>query len=98
MSKTWLVPGGELETTIDGYYTDEFFYEPSNRDNTRQEAYWLVGARASYWYQDWDLRVTASAKNVTDEFYTNGIFVSDYGVQPSLAAPRTYSMQFVWNF
>ncbi|MBD2858886.1 TonB-dependent receptor [Spongiibacter sp. KMU-158] len=98
LSKTWGLSNGEIETTIDAYYTDSFYYEPSNRQNTVQDEYWLVGARVSFLYSPWDLRITGSVKNLLDEFYTNGIFVTDYGVQPSLAPPRTYSVQAVVNF
>jgi iron complex outermembrane recepter protein len=98
LSKTWGVPGGPFETAFDAYYTDDFFYEPSNRQATLQESYWLLGARLSYLYEPLDLRLTAGVRNLTDEFYTNGIFVTDYGVQPSIAMPRTYSLQLVWNF
>lgn len=98
LSKTWAFPGGPFEAAFDAYYTDDFFYEPSNRQATLQESYWLYGARLSYLYERLNLRLTAGVRNLTDEFYTNGIFVTDYGVQPSIAQPRSYGLQLLWNF
>ncbi len=98
LSKTWQLPGGPLEAAFDAYYTDDFFYEPSNRQATLQAAYWLLGSRLSYLYEPMNLRLSAGVKNLTDKFYTNGIFVTDYGVQPSIAMPRAYTVQLLWNF
>ena len=33
-----------------------------------------------------------------DAFYTAGFFATDYGVQPALAAPRSYFGQLIWTF
>ncbi len=98
LSKTWQVPGGPLETVVDGYYTGDFYYEASNRDASLQESYWLLGARVSYLYERWNLRATVGGRNLTDEFYTAGFFATDFGVQPTLAPPRSYFLQLIWNF
>jgi iron complex outermembrane receptor protein len=98
LSKTWTPGSGPVEAVLDTYYTDDFFYEASNRSVSRQEAYWLLGARLSYLYERWDLRLTAGVRNLTDKRYTAGYFATDYGVQPSLAPPRSYSMQLIWTF
>jgi len=98
LSKTWNMDGGPLELAFDAYYTDEFYYEASNRDVSRQESYWLYGSRLSYLYERWDLRTTLSVRNLTDERYTAGFFASDFGTQPTLAAPRSYALQVIWNF
>ena len=98
LSKTWNMDGGPLELAFDAYYTDEFYYEASNREVSRQEAYWLYGSRLSYLYEPWDLRTTLSVRNLTDERYTAGFFASDFGTQPTLAAPRSYALQVIWNF
>ncbi|WP_348674729.1 TonB-dependent receptor [uncultured Abyssibacter sp.] len=98
LSKTWDVPGGPLELAFDAYYTDDFYYEATNRDASLQESYWLFGSRISYLYAPWDLRATFSVDNLTDEFYTAGFFATDFGVQPTLAPPRSYRFQMIWNF
>jgi iron complex outermembrane receptor protein len=98
LAKTWDVPGGPLEAVADAYYTSDFFYEASNRAVSRQEAYWLLGARLSYLWRDIDLRTTVGVKNLTDAFYSAGYFATDYGVQPQLAAPRSWFVQFIWGF
>ncbi|MGJ8669659.1 MAG: TonB-dependent receptor [Oceanococcus sp.] len=98
LSKTWGVPGGLLDLVTDAYFTDEFFYEPGNREVSTQKAYSTLDARLSYLYEPWDFRATLSANNITEAFYTNGIFVTDFGVQRSHAAPRNYTLQLLWNF
>ena len=37
-------------------------------------------------------------QNLTDERYTSGMFVTDYGVQPDNAAPRYYELQLALTF
>ncbi len=98
LSKTWQVPGGWPATGVDGYYTGDFDYEASNRDASLQESYWLVGARVSALLERWNLRLTGGVRNPTDEFYTAGFFATDFGVQPTLAPPRSYYTQLIWNF
>ena len=98
LSKTWGVPGGTLEAAADYYYTDDFFFEPGNRKLSMQEAYDTIDARISYDYLAWDLRTTLSVYNLTDERYTNGIFVTDFGVQRTIAPPRAYGLQVKWSF
>ncbi|HSW11423.1 MAG TPA: TonB-dependent receptor [Solimonas sp.] len=98
LSKTWPMSGGPFEAAFDAYYTDDFYYEPSNRAASKQEGYWLYGSRLSYLHENWKLRVSAGVRNLTDEFYTAGFFATDYGVQPSLAPPRSYFLQMIWNF
>ncbi|WP_352888755.1 TonB-dependent receptor [Sinimarinibacterium thermocellulolyticum] len=98
LSKTWEIPGGALEAVFDAYYTEDFYYEASNREASKQESYWLLGARLSYLFERWDLRVTGGVRNLTDEFYTAGFFATDFGVQPTLAPPRSYFAQLIWNF
>lgn len=98
LSKTWGLWGGPLELAFDAYYTDDFFYEASNRQDSLQESYWLLGSRVSYLYQPWDLRATFSVNNLTDKFYSAGFFATDYGVQPTLAPPRSFRFQLLWNF
>ncbi|MBD2858887.1 TonB-dependent receptor [Spongiibacter sp. KMU-158] len=98
LSKTWDFWGGPFEVAFDAYYSDEFYFEASNREASHQEAYWLLGSRVSYLYEDWDLRVTAGVRNLTDERYFTGFFASDWGTQATLSAPKSYSLQMLWNF
>ncbi|MGJ8669973.1 MAG: TonB-dependent receptor [Oceanococcus sp.] len=98
LAKTWSIWGGPLEFVFDAYYTDDFFYEASNREASRQESYWLFGSRLSYLYEPLDLRATLGVRNLTNEFYSAGFFATDYGVQPNWAAPRSYNLQLSWHF
>jgi len=98
LSKTWDMDFGSLEFAVDAYFTEEFYYEASNREASLQDAYWLYGSRLSFLYEPWGLRSTLSVRNVTDERYTAGYFASDFGTQPTLAAPRSYALQLIWDF
>ena len=98
LSKTWDIWGGPLELAFDAYYSDEFYFEASNREASRQEEYWLLGSRISYLFEKWDLRTTAGVRNLTDEKYITGFFASDWGTQATFSAPRSYNVQLIWNF
>lgn len=98
LSKTWQIPGGPFELAGDLYYTADFYYAASNADATRQASYMLLGARASYLYESWNLRATVFGKNLTGEKYTTGALPGDFGVLMSLGAPVTYGMRLSWEF
>lgn len=98
LSKIWGVPGGEIEAGGDIYYNDGFYYASSNADNLAQEAYTVFGARLSYLYQPWDLRLTVFGRNLGDEKYSQGLIATDFGANVTLAAPVTYGLRVGLDF
>ncbi len=98
LSKTWDIWGGPFELAFDAYYSDEYWFEASNRDASYQEDYWLLGSRISYLFEKWDLRATAGVRNLTDEKTITGFFASDWGTQATFSAPKSYNFQLIWNF
>jgi iron complex outermembrane receptor protein len=98
LSKTWAVTGGSLELAGDAYHNSGFYYAASNFDQSHQARYDVLGARASYLYEGWGLRVTAFCKNLADKKYTAGTLQTDFGSLTTLAPPRTYGMRLNWDF
>lgn len=98
LSKTWGVPGGTFELAGDVYYTSDFYFEAGNDDESRQDAYALWGARASYWYESWDLRITAFGKNITNEEYDIGRLAFDMGPMVTPGRLGSYGVKAQWNF
>ena len=97
LSKTFGLPGGPLEVVVDAYYNSGYPYQAQNTLFYEKE-YHLINARVSYLIEDWDLRITASGKNLSDSVYAYSQFPSDFGRQESLAPPRNYNLAIVWNF
>ena len=97
LSKTFLFDDGPLEITADGYYNSGYAYLPQNT-LFMEEEYYLINARASFLIEDWDLRITASGKNLTETVYAYSQFPNDDGRLEALAPPRNYSLAVQWNF
>jgi len=87
---------GEVEFGADWYYNSGYFFTAQN--SVEQGAYDLFGARVSYLYKPWNLRVTAFGQNLADERYNIGKFELDFGVNTTLADPRTYGCKLEWTF
>ena len=86
----------EIELGVDYYYNSGFFYVPQN--SVDEPAYSLLGARSSWLYAPWELRITAFATNLLDEEYRLARFQTDFGVNTTLAAPREYGLRISWQF
>lgn len=97
-SKTWNVPGGELEIGGDVYHNSGFHYASSNDPRFDQDAYTLYGARIAYLYAPWNLRATLFGRNLGDERYTQGLIATDFGGNFTLAPPITYGLRLNWDF
>ena len=97
VSQTMSVPGGPLEIASDYAYNDGFFFLSQN-GNSRESSYALLGARVSYLYEPWQLRLTIFGNNLTDEVYRVSQFFTDFGRLDSQAPPRTYGLRFNWAF
>ena len=80
---------GRLGLQADGYWTDEFFFGPDNRDIEKQEAFGILNLRAGWTSADDRFEVTALAENALDETYTVHKF-SDPG-------PFFTSSFYVWG-
>lgn len=95
-SYTFDVRGGAIELGTSASYSDGYFYDPQNA--TRQDATTLVDARLSYFYERWNVRVSAFGKNLTDKVYYQNKLATDFGESASFAAPRMYGMTLGWEF
>jgi iron complex outermembrane receptor protein len=98
LSKTWAIPGGPLEIAADYYYNSGFYFTAQNVSSAEQTAYSLVGARVSYLYDRWNLRITAFGSNVLDEKYQIGVLQADFGTNVSYGAPVTYGLRLSWEY
>ncbi len=92
---------GGLTFRVDYQYQDKSFFTTFNRDLSAQESFSLLNARLGYETADKSWRVALYAKNLLDEDYFLNILES--GVEAGkpegfLAAPRTYGLQFSYNF
>lgn len=98
LSKTWLFDTSELEIAADMYYSDDFFYEPSNREISFEDDYILWGARIGYLYEPWNTRLTLFGRNLTDENATRGSQGVEFGRSITPGVPRTYGLRLAWNY
>jgi iron complex outermembrane receptor protein len=98
LSKTWMFDRGELEVAADVYFTDEFFYEPTNRAESLEEGYALWGARIGYLYEPWNTRLTLFGRNLTDEHRTRGSQGVEFGRSITPGEPMTYGLRLAWKY
>ncbi|WP_299696778.1 TonB-dependent receptor [Hydrocarboniphaga sp.] len=96
LSYTIDMSGGPLEIAADTYYNSGFYYD--NQNTTQQPAYQIYGARASYLYEPWNLRLTAAVRNITNQSYYLYRLVGDFDTGDTLAAPRNYGLSVDWTF
>jgi len=78
------------------YYNDGFAWEPSGR--LREDSYGLVNAFVS-WRDagdNWGLRIFGD--NLTDEEIRSFALEQELGDHYASAAPRTYGVEFSFNF
>jgi iron complex outermembrane receptor protein len=64
ISKTTQVPGGTLEIGADYYYNSGFYYLAQNSERSVEDAYTVLNARISYFYEPKNLRITLYGKNL----------------------------------
>ncbi|MEX1667071.1 TonB-dependent receptor [Zhongshania arctica] len=98
LSKTWFFDRGELEMAADMYYSEEYFYEPSNREESFEPSYTLWGARLSYLYEPWNTRLTLFGRNLTDANPTRGAIGEEFGRQVIPGEPTTYGLRLAWKY
>ncbi len=97
ISKAFIFEPGPLELTVDGYYNSGYPYQAQNTLFFEEE-YYLINARASFLFEEWDLRITASGKNLNDAVYAYSQFPNDFGRLEALAPPTNYNLAVEWNF
>lgn len=93
LSKVWYLDSGELEIGGDAYRNSGFFYAASNDPRFDQEEYTLYGARLSYLYRPWGLRLSAYGRNLSNVLYSQGLIATDFGTNYTLAPPRTVGVR-----
>lgn len=85
LSQTFRTPYGPLEIGASYYYNSGFFYLAQATPNVEEKAYGTLGASISFLYERWNLRVTAFGRNLTDERYNVGRFITDFGSNDAVA-------------
>lgn len=90
--------GNTLEISVDYYYNSGFFYLAENSDFSEEGKYDLLGARVSYFYEPYSLRVTLYGKNILDEQYNYSRFTSDFGSSDHVAPPAQYGVRVNLDF
>lgn len=98
LSQSFSVPGGKLDIAGDYYYNSGYYYLAQNSANSFEPHYDLIGARISYLYEPWTLRVTLFGENLGDERYNLAQFHTDFGREDTLAPPVTYGVRVNWDF
>lgn len=98
LSQTLSVPGGSLELATDIYYTSSFYFGAQNVSFAKENSYKLLGARVSYLYEPWNLRVTAFGKNLLNSDYDYSRFVDDFGTGDAKAPLRTVGLRLSWQY
>ena len=89
---------GDLELGLDYYYNSGYNTTPQNSPLYEQPAFGLWSTRLSYFYNPWDLQLTAFVENATDEQYFQAILQQDFGRTVTLAPPRTFGLRVKWNY
>lgn len=89
-------PGGGIEVGGDVYYNSGFFYDTQNV--MTQPEYCTLGARASYEYERWHLKLMVYGKNLGNTAYFVDKFALDIDEQSSYAPPRQFGIRASWAF
>ncbi len=90
--------GSALEFGADVYYNSGFYFLPQNSELYKRDAYHLFNARISYFYEPWNLQLTAYGQNITDTVYNEVVFVDDFGLNQVLNDPRVFGLRVNWTF
>jgi iron complex outermembrane receptor protein len=86
--------GWNLTGRIDLRYKDEQFVAPNIEDVAKQDAYTTGDLTLSWRSASDNMNVSAFVKNINDEAVKTGYFVG----YVTVGAPRTYGMNFTYNF
>lgn len=89
---------GVLELGMNYYHNTGFFFSAQNIDEGYQDEYGLLNVHASYLYEPWGARVTVFGKNITDEEYSYGNFIADFGIGDAKAPLAVYGIRFNYDY
>jgi|TARA_R110001583_G_scaffold187874_1_gene349446 iron complex outermembrane receptor protein len=98
VSKTTEVPGGTLEIGADYYYNSGFYYLAQNSEKSIENAYTVLNARISYFYEPENLRITLYGKNLEGTEYNYGRFHVDFGTADYKAPRDIVGLKVNWQF
>jgi iron complex outermembrane receptor protein len=98
ISKTTEVPGGSVEVGADYYYNSGFYYLAQNSENSVEDAYTVLNARISYFYEPENLRITLYGKNLEGTEYNYGRFHVDFGTADYKAPRDIVGLKVNWQF
>lgn len=93
-----------LSYAYKGSYDFDFVYDPPNvtQNGTtsalRQKAYSIVNARIGYQPVSDKWSISAWMNNLLDEKYFDDVVAAGVGIRGSYGAPRTYGVEFQFNF
>ncbi len=93
-----------LSYAYKGSYDFDFVYDLPNATQTgttralRQQAYSLVNARIGYRPASEKWSVSGWVNNLFDETYFDDVVAAGAGIRGSYGAPRTYGVEFQFNF
>jgi len=82
---------GELSLRADYNWSDEFFYAPSNGENSIQPSFGVLNGRVAYDIND-NYEISVWGKNLTDEEYTLSIIPFAGSGFAVFAPPTTYGV------
>lgn len=98
LSQTFQTARGPLEISGEYYYNSGYYYLAQNQSMDEERSYGVLGARISYLYEPWRLRMTVFGKNITDTDYNYGRFTNDFGALDAKAPPALYGLRLNWDF
>lgn len=98
LSQTFTTGIGPIEIGADLFHTAQTFFLAQNSEISKQPAYEVIGARISYLYEPWNLRLTVFGKNIGNERYSNSYVVTDFGRNEARAQLSTYGVRLNWDF
>ena len=98
ISQTLRTASGSVELAVDYYYNSGFYYLAQNGANNEEGRYATLGARVSYLYEPWDLRITAFGTNITSSEYNYSRYRLDFGSLDAAAPKALYGIRLNWAF
>jgi len=88
---------GSLIASVDYYYNDGFFWEPSNQARFREGSYNVLNASVRFSSSDDRWSLALWGKNLFDEYYATTYSVSAQGTLVADAPPRIYGLTLGWT-
>ncbi|MEC9358559.1 MAG: TonB-dependent receptor [Pseudomonadota bacterium] len=98
LSYSFDVGPGTVEVAASVYHNSGFYFVAQNTESSKEDAYDVVNARASYLYDPWNLRVTVYGNNINDAKYHTSINEYDFQTAALLAQPASYGLRLNWSY